>query len=332
MILLLAVMLLTADFFITLIVKNLLNGLPWNHFPLWYAGTMIGLFIDGLILLFFSLLYFRSPKKDNKSYRSLLLFIIAGIIFLLAGYGLMTTDAFAMQKVVFWDYQLSYILPGILFTLHYLVLLGVLSYLWLRVFKTETMFTLRLIANVFYGTLLLTGFAMLYSFTASPPLFTEGKIYKTGVVLGAAVQKNNTPGAAHKRRLDSARMLLRRGIISEIYLTGSNTPGKLSEAEAGQGYLIEKGISKEIIRYENKTTSTVEQIRHIHHELLGETPADQIVVISDGFHLPRIYQIASFFDLNVHLEGTDVTPTVTQRLYLSTREAVALLIFWLFGI
>lgn len=332
MILLVAVILLTADFLISLMIKNLLNGMPWSHFSLWYAGTLIGILVNGLTILFISIFYFRFPQKDKKSYYFISGLLLAGIILMLIGYGLMTTEIFAMKKVVYWDYQLSYILPGIFFTLRYLILLGILSYLWLRVFKTETMFTLRLIANVFYAVLMLTGFSFLYSFTASPPLFTEGKIYKTGVVLGAAVQKNNTPGTAHKRRLDSARMLLRRGIISDIYLTGSNTPGKISEAEAGQGYLISKGISKELIRYENKSTSTVEQVRHIYHELLKEIPADEIIIVSDGFHLPRIYQIASFFNLSVHLEGTDAVPTFTQRMYLSTREAAALLIFWLFGI
>lgn len=332
MIFLVAVILLTADFFISTVVKNLLNGLPWSHFPLWYTGNMIGIFVNSLILVFFSIVYFRPRKKEKNRSHFLLLILLVGILFLLAGYGLMTTDTFAIKKVVFWDYQLSYVLPGVFFTLHYLVLLGVLSYLWLQVFRTETMFTLRLISNVFYGALLLTGFALLYSFIASPPLFKEGKVYKTGVVLGAAVQKNNTPGSAHKRRLDAARMLLRRGIISEIFLTGSNTPGKISEAEAGQGYLISKGISKELIHYEKKTTSTVEQIRYLHRELLKEVPADKIIIVSDEFHLPRIHQIAAFFNLNIHLERTVVTPTFTQRLYLSSREAVALLIFWLFGI
>lgn len=332
MILLAAVVLLMADFFISIVVKNLLNGLAWNHFPFWYAGTLIGLALNGLIALFFAIVYSRHAKKVNKRPHFILLILLAGIFFLLAGYGLMTTDIFAMKKVVFWDYQLSYVLPGVFFMLHSLILLGVLSYLWQMVFRTETMFTLRLIANVFYAALLLTGFALYYCFSATPPLFNEGEIYKTVVVLGAAVQKDNTPGAAHKRRLDSARMLLRRGIISEIYLTGSNTPGKLSEAEAGQSYLISRGISKELIRYEKQTTSTVEQIRHIHRELLKEIPADKIIIVSDGFHLPRIHQIASFFNLDVHLEATAVTPTLTQKLYLSTREAAALLIFWLFGI
>lgn len=332
MIFFIAVSLLAADFFIALIIKNLLNGLPWNNFPLWYAGTLIGIFINGLIILLLVILNFRTSPKEKSQYRRIPLLTFTGILLLLAGYALMVYGIFDLREVVYWDYQLSYILPGILFTLRYLILLGILSFLWLKVFRTEAMFPLRLVVNILYGALLLTGFALFYSFTANPPLYDKGKVYKTGVVLGAAVKKDNTPGSAHLRRLDAARQLLQEGVISDIFLTGSNTPGKISEAEAGQSYLIKKGISKEVIRFEKKTTSTVEQIRYIDQVMPDQTPDNQIIIISDGFHLPRIHQIASFYNLRVNLQETEENLSITQKLYLSSREAVALLIFWLYGI
>lgn len=64
MIFFIAVSLLAADFFIALIIKNLLNGLPWNNFPLWYAGTLIGIFINGLIILLLVILKFRTSSKE----------------------------------------------------------------------------------------------------------------------------------------------------------------------------------------------------------------------------------------------------------------------------
>ncbi|QOJ28885.1 MAG: YdcF family protein [Ignavibacteriales bacterium] len=332
MIFFIAVSLLAADFFIALIIKNLLNGLPWNNFPLWYAGTLIGIFINGLIILLLVILNFRTSSKEITQYRRIPLLTFTGILILLAGYALMVYGIFDLREVVYWDYQLSYILPGILFTLRYLILLGILSFLWLKVFRTEAMFPLRLIVNILYGALLLTGFALFYSFTANPPLYDKGNVYKTGVVLGAAVKKDNTPGSAHLRRLDAARQLLQEGVISDIFLTGSNTPGKISEAEAGQSYLIKKGISKEVIRFEKETTSTVEQIRYIDQVMPDQTPDNQIIIISDGFHLPRIHQIASFYNLRVNLQETEENLSITQKLYLSSREAVALLIFWLYGI
>ena len=154
------------------------------------------------------------------------------------------------------------------------------------------------------------------------------KEYDYGCIPGAAVWKKNKPSPIFEARIRKALELYRKNYYKKIILTGGNAPGEISEAEAAQKYLVNLGVNKKDIILEKETSTTSEQIKYLKKYFSNK----KILIVSDGFHLSRITQIAKFFNLKVEGVSSDYTMTLEKAIYYRTRETVALLMFWLFAI
>src|SRR5919106_1525109 len=67
------------------------------------------------------------------------------------------------------------------------------------------------------------------------------------VVLGAA-QYNGTPSPIFKARLDQAAYLFEQGFSTRVVVTGGKRAGdRFTESEAGELYLVERGVPSENI-------------------------------------------------------------------------------------
>lgn len=331
MLLFVSLFLLLADFLLTLSVKYYLNGLTFADIDLLQPGNLIHLILITALGALFTISYSGTKKKKSPVLSGFPIALLIGLVFLMAGYFVLISDSSSLMRIVYWDYRLFYILSGIFFACHYLILLGYISIFWLGILKVSNILVIRTVFNVLIITSILFFISFSYCFSAGNSV-DEDKKFETGLILGSAVMKDNTPGNALKRRLDTGLELYKRNTINRFFLTGGSSPGRLSEAESGQAYLIRNFVPKDKIEFENKTTSTLEQLRFIKNFYKGKNQTSQLLIISDVFHLPRVNQMAGFFNLGLSLKGADSHTGFTQKFYTASRESIALIIFWLFAI
>jgi uncharacterized SAM-binding protein YcdF (DUF218 family) len=115
-------------------------------------------------------------------------------------------------------------------------------------------------------------------------------------------------------------------------LTGGNAPGELSEAEVASLYLKQRGVNADDIWIEKKSTNTAEQVRYVKEELINKKKLMNIVFVSNSYHLTRVNEICSFYNINAGIEASTLNLSFDSNIYYKVRESVALLVFWFFAL
>ena len=64
----------------------------------------------------------------------------------------------------------------------------------------------------------------------------------------------------------------------------------------------------------------------------GKSGINEIIVVSDSYHLPRILEISKFYNIEVKVAASKKVLDFDSRLYNRIRESVALIIFWSFAL
>ena len=134
------------------------------------------------------------------------------------------------------------------------------------------------------------------------------------IVLGAQVGANG-PEISYKYRLDAAYDYLLKNENTICILTGnkgSNEP--ISEGEGGYNYLIEKGIDKNRLMYEEASTDTYENIKNA-VDLINEKEKNlnyECAIVTNKYHLFRGMSIAKKV-LNKEVDGI---PAKINKFYL----------------
>jgi uncharacterized SAM-binding protein YcdF (DUF218 family) len=145
------------------------------------------------------------------------------------------------------------------------------------------------------------------------------------VVLGTA-QYNGWPGPVFRARLDRAIELWRAGYAPLLVVTGGKMPGDgYTEAEAAWAYLTDAGVPAEAIVAENAASDTWESMQGI-AALLQPRGIDQVIVVSDGFHLFRARMMARDVGLQAWGSPAELSPIRTGgggELTYVIREAAA---------
>ncbi len=123
------------------------------------------------------------------------------------------------------------------------------------------------------------------------------------VVLGAA-QYDGTPSPQLAARLDHVLTLWDEGVAPVVMVTGGKLPDdRFTEAEASRGYLVERGVPETSIMMENNGRSTFESLEAAAGDLLA-AGLDDVVLVSDPFHLKRSELIAESFGVEAHGSST----------------------------
>lgn len=127
------------------------------------------------------------------------------------------------------------------------------------------------------------------------------------VVLGTA-QFNGRPGRVLQARLNRALAVYEAGTASLIVVTGGRAPGDVyTEAEAAQGYLIERGVPPEAILLENEGQNTWGSMRGV-AALLADADLGRVLLVSDGFHLFRVKLMARQLGLTAFASAAPESP------------------------
>lgn len=146
------------------------------------------------------------------------------------------------------------------------------------------------------------------------------------IVLGAQVRENG-PSVALRYRLDAATDYLKQNPETLCIVSGgqgANEP--FSEAEGMANYLIENGIEERRIILEDKSTSTVENLKY--SKILMEVPYDSVGIVTNNFHMFRATRIAKAQGLN----GVFGVAADSSALYLPNnvlRECLGILKDWM---
>lgn len=106
------------------------------------------------------------------------------------------------------------------------------------------------------------------------------------IVLGCKV-KGAQPSPFLKGRLDEGIRLFKEGYGRYIIVSGGQGPGEdITEAEAMRRYLVEKGIAQDSIILEDRSKSTIENLKNS-KVIMEEKGLRNAVIVSNKFHLKR---------------------------------------------
>jgi len=221
------------------------------------------------------------------------------------------------------------------FTLFQFTQLFLMLFVWLKIFKIENLIYLRAAVNSIFIALGLLVFTLIFINTK---LLSKGNTQsevsklKIAVVLGAAVWSDNKPSPSLAFRVDKAAELYGKGVVNKIQLTGGNAPGELSEAEVSLNHILKKGIDRNDVWIEKNTTSTIEQVRFIKTNLIGEKHLNSVIVISDIYHLQRVKEICRFYNIKADIAASNLNLKTNKIIFYQLRECLALMLFWLFAL
>lgn len=127
------------------------------------------------------------------------------------------------------------------------------------------------------------------------------------VVLGAA-QYNGRPSPVLQARLDHAAVLFRAGYAELIVVTGGIVAGdRMSEATAGQRYLVSTGIPATSIAVAPEGRTTAGSMTAVADYLHGEG-LNRAILVSDPFHLARLRIEARRLGLEAWTSPTATSP------------------------
>ncbi len=148
---------------------------------------------------------------------------------------------------------------GIGFYLKYIVILGVLAFLFLV--------------------------SYILSYAKTTTTYNETAI----IVLGCGLESDGTPSYTLKNRLDGCINYYNKNPNSYIVVTGGYSRGnKITEADGMKNYLVENGIPENKIICEFQATNTKENfVNSLQILKISGINADSIVFVTNSFHCYR---------------------------------------------
>jgi len=313
------------------LIKYDLNSIPLSKFNLDNLGNLAPLIIEGVFLLMLLAAFFI--KKEFSFTTVALMYILSTVSLLLLLFGYLHFK-FHIQLVD--DYLFGYPAEKVITGLS--LSTGILAQIYLGTLLFNLWFSQSYV--VFIRSLMLTIVLFVITFV-SVFIYTTVQDYKEvtskpgsnniGVVLGAAVWNHDQPSPIFKGRIEKASQLYRNKKIYKIQLCGSNAPGEVSEAQAALNYAQKLGIKKQSVLVEEKTSTTAEQIKFIRDNLSSNPKYNEILIISDQFHLTRVMEMCKFFGVKAKGIQSDYHLNWEKLLYYRVRETAALINFWIFA-
>lgn len=122
-------------------------------------------------------------------------------------------------------------------------------------------------------------------------LSDENRSVDAIVVLGAA-QYDGEPSPIYEARLRHANYLFEEGFSETVVVTGGKQEGdRFTEAEAGESYLIDKGVPADRILLETEGRTTLASLKAV-RSMAPAQGIDTVLLVSDPMHSERIKRIA----------------------------------------
>lgn len=150
------------------------------------------------------------------------------------------------------------------------------------------------------------------------------------IVLGAGLW-GDTPSDVLSKRLDAALEYINLNPEAKVIVSGGQGPGEtITEAEAMQRYLVTKGVPKDKILMEDKSTSTEQNLNNS-KELIKKADKNEnpsITVVTSNFHMLRAKLIGTKAGLKVHEYSAPILTWLIPVCYV--REYFAMIKYFIF--
>lgn len=163
----------------------------------------------------------------------------------------------------------------------------------------------RIVASVIVGVALLWAASM-----AAVLIFSsmdQARPAESIVVLGAA-QYDGKPSPVLKARLDHGIDLWDRRMGRLLVLTGGRGPGDTtSEAAVGRVYARKRGVPDSVILMEDRGRTTRESMLAV-ADTLGKRGMKTVILVSDPFHMLRLWVMGRRFGLTPFTSPTRTSP------------------------
>jgi uncharacterized SAM-binding protein YcdF (DUF218 family) len=175
---------------------------------------------------------------------------------------------------------------------------------------------------IYLPLIILTYISTLYGLIRHAATQDDAKKADIIIVFGAA-QYNGRPSPVYRARLDHTAALFRNNYAHKIMTTGGyGLDERFTEAEVGKKYLVKQNIPADCILTEQSGLTTLESIEKVLMFLKLQN-LDEVIAVSDGFHLFRIKQI--FQDNRIVAYGSPVKNSPIEsnfrsRVWASLRE------------
>lgn len=315
-------------------VKYQKHGLTLYNFSLLKTGNLLNLLFFILFLIGIILLFIKRSKIFEKRVKIFYIISFLQLFFLLSAFislevNINSKDFYLLEQPI------QKVLTGLLFSIFQFSQVYLINIFWQLVFEREQLLYIRTFFNTNIALILLIALSLYFSQLNSSDISyykNSTNNFNIGVVLGAAVWSGNIPSPSLAARADKAVQLYKEGKIKKIQFTGSNAPGEKAESIVAFEYIRKDSIPSIDILIESNTTSTVEQIQFIKNEIIDISKKTDILVISDGYHLRRVNEIAKFYGLDIKVVASDLKISWQNIFYSRIRESIALLFFWLYAI
>jgi uncharacterized SAM-binding protein YcdF (DUF218 family) len=328
MISIIAIFIVFIQLLIIFYVKYKIQNLPLVNFRLVYIGNILNLVFSSILIIGLIINMFVDLRITN---RAIISYIIVMSVFLLAGI-INSFIKFPMPRLYMFEHQFRDVLTGFLFSAYQFVSFMFLFVIWLNIMGKNSLLFLNASLNAVIIIAFFFILAFIYINQSKPVSKLINNQDKVAVVLGAAVWSNNSASPMLASRVEKAYQLYKEGYVQKIQLTGGNAPGELSEAEVAYLYLKQRGVDIHDLWLEKKTTNTAEQVRFVKEELINKRKLNNVVFISNSYHLTRIHEICSFYNITAGIEPSSLDLSFDSNIYYKLRESVALLVFWFFAL
>lgn len=296
-------------------------------------GNVLNILVTGFTVLGLILLGFNKKPIEKKRFHLITSLLILTAIFVVTAYVLTKVNLFDKNDYIF-NITLKKASSGLFFILSTISSIYIFIYIWGMILGFEKYYELRTLFRAASAAILLFIFALFYVWNVNS--FSENKLqnnkYRYGLIPGAAVYSKGKPSPVFAARIRKAFELIKKGKVEKLVLTGGNAPGEISEAEAAYKFLVHLGVKPVKLIVENETSATTEQIKFLKFDLVKDKSEEDILIISDGFHLSRALQICKFFNLKARGVSSDYSLSFEKTIFYRSRESVALLLFWFFAI
>ncbi|AVQ45555.1 YdcF family protein [Clostridium botulinum] len=147
------------------------------------------------------------------------------------------------------------------------------------------------------------------------------------IILGCKV-KGNDPTPFLQWRLDEGLRLYNDGYGKYIIVSGAKGPGEnISEAEAMEKYLVQKGVDKNSIILEDKSKNTLENIK-FSKKKMEDNNLKSSIIVSNKYHLKRAELLCQKEGIKASYSGVFVKPHMSHEIVGFLREIPALLVYY----
>lgn len=322
----------TIDFITIVFGKYLNHKLDFEDFHFMYMGNFLTLLYNTTFILILVIFWLKDKVEFTKRRLFFLIFWFLGFGFTVIGFYLNQSDS--GNSINLLDTPFYKLYTGVFFNIGFAFKAFLFSYIIIKIVKPKRFLVIYTLLVMIFCYIAAFGFT--YRFIKDAPLskltYSESSPAEIAVILGAAVWKYNKPSTILKLRIDKGLQLYSQGIVKKLQLTGSNAPGELAEADVAFYYLMDKKVNPADIRIESESRSTLDQISYIKNSLIARYGFQKIIVISDAFHLPRVKELAEFYNLDIDVVKSDLTLAEDSVFYYNFREVIGLINFWMFGV